>query len=353
MKSSVVTSSLFAIACICSGSASAFDQYAITDLGSIVNDPASANDYSYPYDINDRGDVVGFSKGADGLDHAFVRLRGQNLTDLGEGRATSINNHRHFVGRSNGSNYVMWKLGPLGFGVTDLGVQNAGVYGWGAQQSIEINEMDEVAGASSDPVFFFWKNGILTDLGSGDGNFCNIEGNIGLNNRGDVSFSVGGYYQSTATSQVGFPDSNPASWYTYLYSINDAGEMVGLAKTGYGGSGAYYSAATGFKNLPALATGPRALSDINNAGIAVGGGNYPVYSGNDPTLQPVKAYVYAPAEETYAYLDTLVPEFQTNPPSKWNLKVATAINDAGQIVGVGINPQGKTHAFLLTPIGQP
>jgi probable HAF family extracellular repeat protein len=29
---------------------------------------------------------------------------------------------------------------------------------------------------------------------------------------------------------------------------------------------------------------------------------------------------------------------------------ATAINNSGQIVGYGTNPQGQTDAFLLTPV---
>jgi probable HAF family extracellular repeat protein len=34
----------------------------------------------------------------------------------------------------------------------------------------------------------------------------------------------------------------------------------------------------------------------------------------------------------------------------WTLHAATAINNAGQIVGYGTTPGGATHAFLLTPV---
>jgi probable HAF family extracellular repeat protein len=37
----------------------------------------------------------------------------------------------------------------------------------------------------------------------------------------------------------------------------------------------------------------------------------------------------------------------------WSLTDATAINDAGQIVGYGSNPQGVTSAFILTPVPEP
>jgi probable HAF family extracellular repeat protein len=33
----------------------------------------------------------------------------------------------------------------------------------------------------------------------------------------------------------------------------------------------------------------------------------------------------------------------------WDLHLASAINNSGQIVGYGTNPSGQTHAFLLTP----
>jgi hypothetical protein len=37
----------------------------------------------------------------------------------------------------------------------------------------------------------------------------------------------------------------------------------------------------------------------------------------------------------------------------WSLEFAIEINDSGQITGVGINPAGMTHAFLLTPVPEP
>ena len=37
----------------------------------------------------------------------------------------------------------------------------------------------------------------------------------------------------------------------------------------------------------------------------------------------------------------------------WSLRVATAIDDAGDIVGQGKNPSGASRAFLLTPVPEP
>ena len=47
-------------------------------------------------------------------------------------------------------------------------------------------------------------------------------------------------------------------------------------------------------------------------------------------------------------LDTLLPA-----NSGWALQDAHGINDLGQIVGYGINPDGNQHAYLLSPLSQP
>jgi probable HAF family extracellular repeat protein len=57
------------------------------------------------------------------------------------------------------------------------------------------------------------------------------------------------------------------------------------------------------------------------------------------------AFVYNPGIG-FTQLNLAIPS-----NSGWsNLTEATAINNAGQIVGYGTNPQGQTDAFLLTPV---
>jgi hypothetical protein len=46
-------------------------------------------------------------------------------------------------------------------------------------------------------------------------------------------------------------------------------------------------------------------------------------------------------------LNAAIPE-----SSGWTLQFSSSINNRGQLVGQGGNPNGETHGFLLTPIGQ-
>jgi MYXO-CTERM domain-containing protein len=47
-------------------------------------------------------------------------------------------------------------------------------------------------------------------------------------------------------------------------------------------------------------------------------------------------------------LNSLLP-----PNSGWFIQDANDINDCGQIVGDGINPNGEQDAYLLTPVPEP
>jgi probable HAF family extracellular repeat protein len=74
------------------------------------------------------------------------------------------------------------------------------------------------------------------------------------------------------------------------------------------------------------------LYGINNSGLAVGSHNAGNY-----------AELYDTSTSTMTNLNTLIPG-----DSGWSLSIASAINDAGQIVGWGLH-SGQYRAFLLTP----
>jgi len=104
-------------------------------------------------------------------------------------------------------------------------------------------------------------------------------------------------------------DALPGSSFSVPYSINNAGQVVGAAYVGAGFR--YYDPSGQQSSRPARALlwdGLHRLHDLNSV-IPSGSG--------------------------------------------WVLTEAWAINNAGQIVGTGINPSGQTHAFLVAPMPAP
>ncbi|MFA7238423.1 MAG: hypothetical protein WC058_16320 [Phycisphaeraceae bacterium] len=123
------------------------------------------------------------------------------------------------------------------------------------------------------------------------------------------------------------------------HAINDYGRIAGYA----------YSPTTEFvqaflysgsvmANLGTLGGTNSYASGINNLGNVVG-----------------KAQVVGDIYHAFLYSDSMMADLNDciASGSGWLLQNAVDINDVGQIVGVGINPQGQTRAFLLTPIPEP
>jgi len=322
-------------------------QWTITDLGSL--DART----SYATDINNSGQVVGYS------------------THAGGGL------YEHHA--------VLWAGGTM----TDLGVLGGGDWA----QARAINESGQVAGYSRVAPLpnwhpFMWQGGVLSDVGSAGGSQTaayDINGAgwiVGSDN------SIGAYYRDGTT----FHDLDspmPAGW-VGLYEargINDVGQVVGYGRTTAGDNRAFLydiGSGTGI-DLGTLGASSRATA-ISNSGRVVGwsetgdvfgddenpvvhafvwydglmtdlgtlGGGEGMALGVNETGQVVgKASLTAEGEDPlYAFLwengqmtnlNDLLPA-----GSGWVLREATAINDLGQIVGYG-TLNGVDRAFLLVP----
>ena len=113
--------------------------------------------------------------------------------------------------------------------------------------------------------------------------------------------------------------------------INASGQVTGYADTNNGAAHAFLISPP-YTNLIDLGSlgGDSIGMAINSSGQVVG----------DSTNL---AFLYTSAIGI-VNLNTLLPS-----GSGWALFSARGINDAGQITGTGINPNGATHAFLLTP----
>jgi probable HAF family extracellular repeat protein len=130
--------------------------------------------------------------------------------------------------------------------------------------------------------------------------------------------------------------SDTNSWAS---GINDAGQVVGYSYAAAGGNAFLWQNGimTNLGELPGGGDDSFALG-INNAGQVVG---------SSAATNGQSAFLWQNGVMTD--LSTVSGVVGTG----WSLIEATAINDAGQIVGYGINPQGVTSAFILTPVPEP
>jgi probable HAF family extracellular repeat protein len=311
--------------------------YTITDLGTLPG-----GSYSVGRAINSTGQVVGRTDDMGGNDHAFSWLNGV-MTDLGtlpggtSSEAWAVNASGQIAGESDDdsglSHPVLWQNGviidlgiPTGVNVAhangingnnqvvgygDGGVQHAFLWQGGSVIDLgtlpgsngaaawAINDSGQVVGESRHA--FLWQGGVMTDLGTLAGS--NRSSALSINNSGQV---VGTYYldigpqraflwQNGVMTDLGtLPDNGlNSARNTLANSINASGQIVGFSE---------------FSTL--LATVPHAV--IWDGGMLKD-------------------------------LNTLIPS-----DSGWILHGASAINDAGQIIGEG-NVNGQSHAFLLTP----
>lgn len=181
--------------------------------------------------------------------------------------------------------------------------------------------------AFGQPYHFFMYDGSVHDLGA-------LPGNGSL-----ATLAIG------PTGEIVGHDQNNSFYYDgsiHILSgitpaaVNSHGVIVGVGSDGfattYDGTLHSLGSVAGFNESEATA--------INSSGVIVGLLlHYPTFTGQEP-------FVYQ--NGTMTDLNDLLP-----PGSGWTLEGASGINDAGQIVGFGINPLGVQESYLLTPTGTP
>lgn len=337
-------------------------QYELVDLGTLGGLSSAAND------INEHGVIAGWAQIASGAqrpvlwDQNGVRNLGQP-PGFGAGDAIAVNAARQVaieaesgspisygaflweagswtplppldnrpeaipegidaagrvVGRSltlGGSDQraVLWDLGR----VVDLGTLD----GTGTSQANGMNDAGQIVGRSSS-VFgnraFLWQDGVMTDLGLLPGDEESAA--FGINALGEV---VG---KSWTTSIPGFLQVDQAAlWF------GQGALSVDLGTTPVGSS-----MSTGICAPTGFWTANTALG-VNNLGQVVGGARC-ISSG------ALKAAFLWHAGRNHNLNDPVVGEHELD------LLEARAINDAGQIVGLAVNPAGNLRAFLLNPL---
>ena len=339
--------------------------YTVTDLGALPGKISSTVNLG---GLNASGQVSGTSYLNDDVDnHAFrwtpTVPNGTTgaMIDLGAlivgGRSagTGINVSGQVVGVSDGpggtrgflfSNGTMYDIGELGPGTRT--VANG------------INDRGQISGNSEIPGVgrhtFLWTpntpNGVIgtmTDLGI-DGQF----GGAAINGFGQV---VGQADTVNGLGSLWTPNSpngttgttiffNPLSGdlYTNANGINGRGQVVGGSVT--------LSESRAFLWTPTTPNGTiGSMIDLGTLGdpVSVAGGiNSSAYVVGLSRIGGVDhAFIWDTANGMRD-LNSLIP-----PGTGWVLRQGRAINEFGQIVGRGTNPNGEERAFLLTPSGPP
>jgi probable HAF family extracellular repeat protein len=207
-----------------------------TDLGTL------GGNYSFAHAINNRGQVVGTSTTATGVERAFLWENG-TMTQLGTlgGRnstAAAINNRGQVVGQSEtadgAARAFLWDDGTM----TDLGT-----LGGDWSSATDINDRGQVVGSSrvaGEPYSthaYVWERGSMTDLGLPEG--WNFASPTAINELKQVVGQCGTpqeehacLWQGESWIDLGALESGTVQ--SQASDINDRGQIVGYSSTASG-----------------------------------------------------------------------------------------------------------------------
>ena len=282
--------------------------------------------------INAAGQVAGTSLTAgDAGQHPFLYSDGK-LTDLGSlGYRTwagSINATAQVVGASevdsNIWHAVLYSDGEL----ADLGTM-----GGERSEAFSINDSGAIVGLSTVVDrgrfhAFLYVDGTFMDISPRETVYSSIA--LAINNAGQV---VGTYdnraflYSEGHAIDLGVVGS--------ANGLNDEGDVVGSARFGSQTHAFLYSQGvmTDLGVLPGDINS--SAGSINSAGQIVGSSE----GQGDFRFHP---FLYSDGQ--MVPLQSLLPE-----GSGWRVFAGGGINEAGQITGTGIDPEGRSRGFILTP----
>ncbi|WP_026600234.1 DUF3466 family protein [Methylomonas sp. 11b] len=265
-----------------------------------------AQPYSYGHDINNLGQVTGYSVGFGGGPRAFIAEKDQSMIDLGvlPGGSSSVGNSINDAGQitgwadvADGSRHAFISDAPGQ--MMDIGL----LAGYDNSEAKAINASGQITGSAFNWVgtshaFVSESNGSLVDLGTLGGDSSAA---FGIN---DLGLVVGSSAKSDGETHAFVTDDSKKmidlgvlfnGSFSVGYGINNIGQIVGVADDANGKNRAFI-----FDN--------GVMKDLN-------------------TL--------------------LMANFLG-----WDLLDARGINSIGQIAGTGVY-NGKTRAYLLTPTLDP
>lgn len=320
--------------------------YTITDIGTL------GGSWSRAYGMNEHGQVVGDTVTPDGATHAFVWDSGA-MTDLGTlggdtSKARAVNDAGQVVGWAEapgGDRYpFLYEYGAM-VALTDVPDDKNDAY--------DINASGQVVGFARNAAGgfdgFLWDGAMQATFGSLESMAINDTGQVGFTYVRPNGIAVLCRWENGVTTELYTTDYDPFCNPNGVTGINENERMVGSLYDHMGAKHASLWSDDDLHDLHDLHTSDAQHSEacaINNSGQVVGSWLHRMTS---PPYEwvPEGAFVWDGGEGAHDLNDLIDPD------SGWNLLAASDINDAGAIVGYGINPDGDTHAVLLTPIPEP
>jgi len=323
--------------------------YSLKDLGLLTDLPGRTD--SMPNGINSNGEVAGANV-TSGAYRAF--LYGYTWTNLGTlggdgSLAAALNDLSQVVGYSlttgGVTNAFLWTPGGTDGVPTNPQMKNLGTLGGDRSEAYAINNLGQITGfaqtPSSEEHAFRYSGGVMTDIGSLLGPDLLYSFGYGINDVGHVAgtaYDINYYtphaffYNGSTAVEIG----NVNGEGSFGLAINNGDHIVGHLITNGWFRHAFHYFGGVTTDLGTLGGNYSYALGINNSNVIVGG------SFIDAADTVYHAFVTV--NNTLVDLNTQIDETGAG----WTLVEARAINDAGQIVGVGTYG-GQARAFLLNP----
>jgi probable HAF family extracellular repeat protein len=326
--------------------------YTVTDLGAYTDNGGQT--LSGPRAINGVSQIAGINMIGGSYRGLVYGGSWTNLGTLGgvDSYAAGINNLERVVGYSSFDasglhNAFLWAPGGTDGVPGNVQMKDLGTLGGNSSEAYAINQGGQITGyaqTGQNDHAFIYSGGGLTDIGARLGGSLPNSYGLGINDSGHVagtayngSYSVAHafFYNGTTAVDIGSLSGQGASG----SAINNNDQIAGYSTTSAGVAHAFRFASGVLTDLGTLGGHWSYGNGINNNNVIVGG-----------------SYIDAADLIYHAFVSAgnSLTDLNTNVNSSgagWVLVEARAVNDAGQIVGVG-TLGGVNHGFLLSPLPQ-